>query len=61
MEPFFLRRTKEDVGMVGSGDSPDREESSGKGGGAKYVLVLTFLYNYIEVPHMMIKVTVNCN
>ena len=42
INPFFLRRTKEDVGLVDSGQSSGKDESSGRAGGAKYVMVLLF-------------------
>jgi len=38
IKPFFLRRTKQDVGMVDSGEVPAEGESSGTAGGAKYVM-----------------------
>jgi len=39
ISPFFLRRTKQDIGMVDSGQSSGKDESSGGAAGAKYVMV----------------------
>ena len=35
IEPFFLRRTKQDVGMVDCDQSEKEEKASATGGGAK--------------------------
>jgi len=39
IQPYFLRRTKQDVGMVESGTSAGKGMKSGTAGGAKYVVV----------------------
>jgi len=38
INPYFLRRTKQDVGMVDYRESSAEGGSCGRGGGAKYVV-----------------------